>query len=80
MVFTKVAADHNVLHIAYYETKLKKQGMVDLALENAADLSKIHDDDSFEVIGLHDCIPGDHVTLIVHHPDHSVEEIPALCA
>ena len=80
MVFTMVGAERDTLHVAYYETKLRKQGIIGLTLSNAADLAKIHDDDTLDIVGLHDCCPGDSVMLIVHHPDQTTDEIQACCA
>lgn len=80
MVFTKVGNDAGVLHVSYYETTLKKEGVIDFALQDPSDGAKVHDDDTLEVPGIQDCTPGETVTIIVHHPDHSVEEIRANCA
>ncbi len=80
MVFTKVGTEEGVLHIIYYETTLKKEGVVDLALHDPTDCDKVHDDDTLDIPGLQDVVPGELVTIIVHHPDKSVEEIQANCA
>ncbi|MCH7958886.1 MAG: hypothetical protein IID08_02075 [Candidatus Hydrogenedentes bacterium] len=80
MVFTKVGSDSGILHIKYYETTLKKEGMVDFTLTNPADGAKFHDDDTLDIPGIQDCVPGEEMTIIVHHPDHSVDEIRANCA
>lgn len=80
MVLTKVGRESDTLHIDYYETRLGKQGMLDLTIVDHSDLAKIHDDDTFDIVGLPDCRSGDRVTLVIHHPDHTVEEIQADCA
>lgn len=80
MVFSKVGRESNTLHIEYYETKLRKQGVLDLTVADHLDVEKIHDDDTIDFVGLHDCQPGDQVTLIIHHPDDSVEEVRTNCA
>lgn len=80
MVFTKVGAEKSILHIIYYETTLKKEGVIDLSLHNPADRDKVHDDDTLDIPGIQDVVPGESVTIFVHHPDDSVEEIQADCA
>lgn len=77
MVFTKVGNDHDTLHISYYETTLHKQGVVDLMLENPADCAKIHQDDVVDIPGLTDAMPGEDMTILVHHPDQTTEELHA---
>ena len=80
MVMTIVGNDRDKLHIAYYETTLKKQGIIELTLADPADHEKIHDDDTVDIKGLHHCVPGDTVTLVLHHSDNATEEIEARCA
>lgn len=80
MVFTKVGAEHDVLHVTYYETALSRQGIVDLTIDDSNEVSKIHEDDTVEIVGLSECVPGDEVTVVVHHPDDTIDEIAAHCA
>ena len=79
MVFTKVGNENNTLHVTYYETALEKEGILDLRLTNPGDRSKIHDDDTVDIVGIHDCIPGDQVTVVIHHRDHTIDEVNARC-
>ena len=80
MVFTKVGSDSGILHVEFYESTLKKEGMIDLTLTDPADCAKVHDDDTLDIPGIQDCVPGETMTIIVHHPDHTVDEIRANCA
>lgn len=80
MVLTKVGSESDILHVEYYETKLHKEGCVELKLSNPTDAGKLHAEDTVEVLGVCDCHHGDEVTIVVHHPDHTVEEIHANCA
>ncbi len=80
MVLTKVGNEEDILHVEYYETKLHKEGCVELRLSNPSDAEKLHDEDTVEVIGVCDCHSGDQVTIVVHHPDDTVDEIQANCA
>lgn len=80
MVMTIVGNDRDTLHISYYETTLKIQGIIDLTLADPADREKIQDDDTVDIEGLHHCVPGDMVTLVLHHSDNVTEEIKAQCA
>ncbi len=69
MVFTKVGNDDGTLHVEYYESNLHKEGCVDLTLSNPADAEKIHDEDTVEIPGVCDCVSGEEVDIVVHHPD-----------
>lgn len=80
MVFMKIGSDSAILHVEYYESTLKKEGMVEFTLNDPADRSKVHDGDTLDIPGIQDCTPGEAMTIIVHHPDHTVDEIRANCA
>ncbi|NBV41399.1 aconitate hydratase [bacterium] len=58
-----------------HESNLKKQGMLALRFENAADYDRIHEDDRFDIIGLTTFAPGVPLTLVVRHSDGTQESI-----
>lgn len=80
MVMTIMGNDRDKLHIVYYETTQKRQGVIELILSDPADQVKIHDDDTVDIKDLDRCAPGETVTLVLHHSDHATEEIQAQCA
>jgi len=58
-----------------HETNLKKQGMLALTFDDAADYDKIQEDDSIDIIGLESFKPGRSLTVVLNHSDGSVYEI-----
>lgn len=80
MVMAIVGNDRDKLHVSYYETTLKKQGTIELTLSDPADQTKIHQDDTVDIEGLYNCVPGDTVTLVLHHSNNATEIIEAQCA
>jgi aconitate hydratase len=52
-----------------YETNLKKQGILPLALVDAADYARFEQDDRVSVVGLRDLAPGQPVEVRIHKPD-----------
>ncbi len=58
-----------------HETNLKKQGILALTFQNPDDYLKILEDDSFDVIGLKNFLPGRPLRLAVHHKNGSNDEI-----
>ena len=58
-----------------HETNLKKQGMLALTFANPEDYNRIQEDDSMDVIGLENFMPGTLLQLILHHSDGSSENI-----
>lgn len=80
MVFTKVGNENDMLHVEYYESRLHREGFVDLKLADPTDAEKLHDDDTLEIPGVCDCHSGDEVTIVVHHPDDTIDEVRASCA
>jgi len=60
-----------------HETNLKKQGMLALTFANKADYDKIQEDDSIDVIGLTNFVPGTPLTLVLTHKDGSTDSIHA---
>lgn len=58
-----------------HETNLKKQGMLALTFDNAADYDKIQEDDSIDIVGLENFKPGRSLTVVLNHADGSVDEI-----
>ncbi|MDX2063490.1 MAG: aconitate hydratase [Bacteroidia bacterium] len=50
-----------------HESNLKKQGMLALTFANPADYDKIHEDDTFDIVGLEAFTPGKPLTLVAHH-------------
>ncbi len=52
-----------------HETNLKKQGMLALTFANKEDYDKVQEDDSIDIVGLTDFVPGKPLTVILHHAD-----------
>lgn len=58
-----------------HETNLKKQGLLALTFADPKDFDKIQEEDLLAIKGLTEMAPGKPLTLELHHPDGSVEEI-----
>lgn len=58
-----------------HETNLKKQGMLALTFDDPADYDKINEDDTFDITGLTEFVPGKQLTLVAYHTDGSKDEI-----
>jgi len=58
-----------------HETNLKKQGMLALTFADKADYEKIHEDDTFDILGLTTFTPHVPLTLALHHADGKSETI-----
>jgi aconitate hydratase len=58
-----------------HETNLKKQGMLALTFADKADYDKIREDDTIDVVGLTEFVPGQPLQLVLHHADGSSETI-----
>ena len=58
-----------------HETNLKKQGMLALTFANKDDYEKIQEDDTIDIIGLSDFVPGKQVTSVLNHADGKAEKI-----
>jgi aconitate hydratase len=58
-----------------HETNLKKQGMLALTFANKDDYEKIQEDDTIDIIGLSDFVPGKQVTAVLNHSDGKVDKI-----
>jgi aconitate hydratase len=56
-----------------HETNLKKQGMLALTFADKDDYTKILEDDTFDIIGLDQFVPGNQLTVVLHHADGSQE-------
>ncbi len=52
-----------------HETNLKKQGMLALTFADKADYDKILEDDTIDILGLQDFVPGKSLALVLHHAD-----------
>lgn len=61
-----------------HETNLKKQGMLALTFANKEDYEKINEDDTIDVMGLIDFMPGKSLQLVLNHANGSAETIEAL--
>lgn len=60
-----------------HETNLKKQGMLGITFANEADYDKIKEDDTFNMLDLHEFAPGKQLTIEVVHVDGSSDVIQA---
>lgn len=57
-----------------HETNLKKQGVLALTFQNKNDYDKIHEDDTIEVVGMDNFVPGQSLKVITKHEDGSKDE------
>ncbi len=60
-----------------HETNLKKQGVLALTFADKTDYDKIREDDTFDVKGMADFVPGKDFTIVIHHADGTTDEITA---
>jgi aconitate hydratase len=58
-----------------HETNLKKQGMLAITFDDKADYDKVLEDDTIDIIGLKTFAPGKQLTVVMHHPDGTSDEI-----
>jgi aconitate hydratase len=58
-----------------HESNLKKQGLLPLTFESAADYDRIREDDRLSLVGLADLAPGKPVECRVRHADGTVETL-----
>jgi aconitate hydratase len=58
-----------------HEANLKKQGVLALTFQDPADYDRILTDDTVDIVGLADLAPERPVTVLVHHPDGSTDEV-----
>ncbi len=58
-----------------HETNLKKQGMLALTFANKEDYDKVLEDDTIDIDGLTDFLPGKPLTVILHHKDGTIDSI-----
>ncbi len=57
-----------------HETNLKKQGMLAITFCEKTDYDKIQEDDTIDILGLTHFVPGDQLTVVLHHKDGTKEE------
>ncbi|HEO69727.1 MAG TPA: aconitate hydratase, partial [Candidatus Hydrogenedentes bacterium] len=57
-----------------HETNLKKQGVLALTFDNAADYDRVLEDDIVDIRGLADFAPGHPLTVVLHHADGATEQ------
>jgi aconitate hydratase len=60
-----------------HETNLKKQGVLPLTFENAADYEKVQENDRVSLVGLAELTPGRPVTVRLSHADGTTDEFRA---
>ena len=58
-----------------HETNLKKQGLLPLTFEDAADYDKVQEADRVSLLSLKDLAPGKPVAARLHHADGSSEDL-----
>ena len=58
-----------------HETNLKKQGLLPLTFENPADYDRVRETDRISILGLAQFLPGQTVTVMLHHADGTDERI-----
>ncbi|HXS37036.1 MAG TPA: aconitate hydratase [Flavipsychrobacter sp.] len=58
-----------------HETNLKKQGMLALTFVDKTDYDKVQEDDRIDIVGLTHFVPGEQLTMVLHHKDGNNDEI-----
>jgi len=58
-----------------HETNLKKQGMLALTFANKEDYDKVQEDDSIDITGLGNFIPGKPLIMVLNHKDGSNDQV-----
>merc|ERR1712071_574183 len=58
-----------------YKTNLKKQGMLPLTFDDAADYDKVEPSDQITINGLDSFAPGNPLVATLHHADGSSDDI-----
>jgi aconitate hydratase len=58
-----------------HESNLKKQGLLALTFQDAADYDRIREDDRISLIGLATMAPGKPVQCLIKHADGSTETL-----
>jgi aconitate hydratase len=58
-----------------HESNLKKQGLLGLTFQNAADYSRIQEDDRISLVGLNDMAPGKPVECRIKHANGETETL-----
>jgi aconitate hydratase len=58
-----------------HETNLKKQGMLAMTFADKTDYDKVLEDDTIDIVGLTEFIPGQPLTMVLHHKDGSMDEV-----
>jgi aconitate hydratase len=61
-----------------HQTNLKKQGLLALTFQNAADYDKIRQDDTVSIQGLESFQPGKNLNIVLKHSDGTQESFPVL--
>ncbi len=56
-----------------HETNLKKQGMLALTFANKDDYDKVLEDDVIDIDGLTHFVPGEPLTIVLHHSDGTTD-------
>ena len=56
-----------------HETNLKKQGMLALTFSDKDDYDKVLEDDVIDIEGLTHFVPGEALTIVLHHSDGATE-------
>lgn len=57
-----------------HETNLKKQGLLGLTFVNPYDYDLIRQDDTIDILGLDDMMPGKNLTVLLHHTDGTQDQ------
>ncbi len=60
-----------------HETNLKKQGMLALTFANKEDYDKVQEDDTIDILGLSEFVPGKALAVVFHHTDGTSDIISA---
>lgn len=58
-----------------HETNLKKQGMLALTFADKEDYEKVQEDDTIDIVGLTEFVPGKPLTVVLNHKNGSSDAI-----
>lgn len=79
MVMTTIVHDQAGIHVSYYGTVKRKEGIMDLSFADPADEGHVQPDDKLEIVGLDEYLNvSTELKVLLHHRDGTSEELPCI--